>query len=47
MMPPGQAGSLSDSAYVDVVAMIMKANGAGGPELTAGAAMRSVVVPKP
>jgi mono/diheme cytochrome c family protein len=42
-MPPGQAGSLSDQDYADVVAAILGANGfaAGAAPLAAGAAASS------
>ena len=38
-MPPGQAGSLTDEAYLDVVAYLLQANGApaGGTALAEGA----------
>ena len=38
-MPPGQAGSLTDAAYLDVVAYLLQANGApaGGAALTEAA----------
>ena len=38
-MPPGQAGSLTDEAYLDVVAYLLQANGApaGGAALTQAA----------
>ena len=40
-MPPGQAGSLTDEAYLDVVAYLLEANGApaGGAALTEAAAV--------
>ena len=40
-MPPGQAGSLTDEAYLDVVAYLLQANGApaGGAALTEAAAV--------
>lgn len=46
-MPPGQAGSLTDQAYLDVVAYLLQANGApaGGAALAEGAtvAIRAAV----
>ena len=40
-MPPGQAGSLTDEAYLDVVAYLLQANGApaGGAALTEAASV--------
>ena len=40
-MPPGQAGSLTDEAYLDVVAYLLQANGApaGGAALTQAASV--------
>ena len=37
-MPPGQAGSLSDSSYVDLVAYLLESNGAVPGERTLTAA---------
>jgi mono/diheme cytochrome c family protein len=49
-MPPGGAGTLSDSEYADVVARILKANGApaGDKELpTDTAALKGVRIAQP
>jgi mono/diheme cytochrome c family protein len=45
-MPPGEAGSLSDAQYTEIVAAILNANGlpAGATPLPAGAASAGVVI---